>query len=596
MLEPQARAALTDMLRPPTGFALSHAVATTFTLDLDTALTVPLSFAAHRVTADDDPIGILDAVRRVADKVDVFAQAGQVGIEIPPSALVSFLEPMVHLVEVARGIFHPKVWFLEYERGTERAYRFVCASRNLTADRSWDVVISLDGAKALPPERAAARTINEPLARLLRALPDLAVRPLPPARRSRIERLASSIRDVVWTAPAGMHDVQFHVWGVGDRPHPEFWGVRGLFMSPFLTDAGLIELKRGAYGDAYLVSRPTSIDSLSPTTFDRKLRQAYVLDDAADFASEDDLRKNRRSPLTGLHAKTYVFDRQDGAHVFMGSLNATGPALHENVEVMVEAVGKVNTFGVEKTLEGLTEFLQEYEYTGGVAETEDDRADRDLSAVLRRVAGIRLHARVVQGVSYELHVWREGEVAVPPDVELSWHPITRTGLVIPGLPNEQGAPSIVGNLSLTDITPFIIVTARDARGERFAQQTVVLAELHDDPADRRDAVIAAHLTDRAAFVRFLMLLLELGGLALPGRGAGGSWQPIAAEGAHTAGLFEALVRAVGPDRTGLDDVQRLIEYLGRQPDGTSVLPEGFEALWASIWAAQQTLARKNEHG
>ena len=79
MLEPQTRAALTDMLHPPTGFTLSHAVATTFTLDLDTALTIPLSFAAHRATANDDPIGILDAVRRAADKVDIFAQAGQIG-------------------------------------------------------------------------------------------------------------------------------------------------------------------------------------------------------------------------------------------------------------------------------------------------------------------------------------------------------------------------------------------------------------------------------------------------------------------------------------------------------------------------------------
>ncbi|WP_157006163.1 phospholipase D family protein [Agromyces laixinhei] len=594
MLEPQTRAALTDMLHPPTGFTLSHAVATTFTLDLDTALTIPLSFAAHRMTASDDPIGILDAVRRAAAKVDIFAQAGQVGIEIPPSALVAFLEPMVHPVEVNKGIFHPKVWFLEYERGDERAYRFVCASRNLTGDRSWDVVISLDGASALPSERAAARKVNEPLVRLLRSLPGMAVRALPSGRRARIEALASSIRDVVWTPPAGMRDLSFHVWGVGERPQPEFWGVRGLFISPFLTDAGLIELKKGAYGDAYLVSRGTSIDALAPATLDKKLRQTYVLDDAADFEAEDDRSPSRRPVLRGLHAKTYVYDRQDGAHVFLGSLNATGPALHENAEVMVEAVGKIKTFGVEKTLEGLKEFLQEFEYTGDVSETENEKADRDLSAVLRRVAGVHLHASVVQGESYELHVWREGDATLPPDVELSWHPITRAGLAVPGLPGQPGDPSIVGDLGLTDITPFIIVTARDARGERFAQRTVVLAELHDDPADRRDAVIAAHLTDRAAFMRFLMLLLELGGFSFPGTGGGGSWQPIAAESTHTAGLFEALMRAVGPDRTGLEDVQRVIDYMGKQPDGTSVLPEGFDSLWASIWAAQQTMSGKRD--
>jgi hypothetical protein len=593
MLEPQTRAALTDTLHPPSGFSLSHAVATTFTLDLDTALTIPLSFAAHRVTADEDTVGILDAVRRAAAKVDIFAQAGQVSIKVPPSALVAFLESMVHPAEVKRGIFHPKVWFLEYERGEERAYRFVCASRNLTADRSWDVVVSLDGAPASSRERTAAREVNAPLVRLLRALPGLAVSPLPPQRRARIEALASSIRDVVWNPPADMHGLQFHVWGVGERPQPEFWGIRGLFISPFLTDAGLIELKKGAYQEAYLVSRGTSIDGLAPVTFDGKLRQAYVLDDAADFAEEDSAEQAQRSTFSGLHAKTYVFDRQDGAHVFLGSLNATGPALHENVEVMVETVGKVNQFGVTKTLEGLKEFLQEFEYTGGVEETDSEKADRNLSAALRRIAATRFHARVVGGESYELHFWCEGEVRLPQEVELTWHPITRTGLVIPGLPGGADDPSIIGDLGLTDITPFVIVTARDARGDRFAQRTVVLAELHDDPADRRDAVVAAHLTDRAAFMRFLMLLLEVGGFTFPSAGGGGAWRQLSATGASGAGLFEALMRAVGPDRTGIEDVQRVIEYMGRQPDGTSVLPQGFEALWASVWAAQQSV--KSEH-
>jgi hypothetical protein len=56
-------------------------------------------------------------------------------------------------------------------------------------------------------------------------------------------------------------------------------------------------------------------------------------------------------------------------------------------------------------------------------------------------------------------------------------------------------------------------------------------------------------------------------------------------------MATALMRAVGPDRTGLEDVQRVIEYMGRQPDGTSILPEGFEALWASVWAAQQSVKR-----
>ena len=57
MLEPQTRAALTEQLAPPPGYELVRAVGTTFTLDLATALTVPLCFASHRVSAADDQLG-----------------------------------------------------------------------------------------------------------------------------------------------------------------------------------------------------------------------------------------------------------------------------------------------------------------------------------------------------------------------------------------------------------------------------------------------------------------------------------------------------------------------------------------------------------
>ncbi|MGP5394872.1 hypothetical protein [Arthrobacter rhombi] len=76
MLDPGAREALTEQLRPPAGYRLSHAVGTTFTLDMLSALSVPLSFV--KGTGDDpsNAVAVLNAVRKVSDRVDVFCQAG----------------------------------------------------------------------------------------------------------------------------------------------------------------------------------------------------------------------------------------------------------------------------------------------------------------------------------------------------------------------------------------------------------------------------------------------------------------------------------------------------------------------------------------
>ena len=67
MLAPDDRALLLDGLRPPPGFRLERAVGTTFTLDLETALTIPLAFAGYALTSTPDPIAIMEALRSSAD-------------------------------------------------------------------------------------------------------------------------------------------------------------------------------------------------------------------------------------------------------------------------------------------------------------------------------------------------------------------------------------------------------------------------------------------------------------------------------------------------------------------------------------------------
>lgn len=116
MLEPDSRAVLLDQLRPPPGFRLEAAVATTFTLSLQTALVPPLAFAAFTVRDKADPIAVLEAVRSCTSRVDLYCQAGQIAVPRAHSDLMAFLEPMVHPVQAPRPgyLFHPKLWFLHY--------------------------------------------------------------------------------------------------------------------------------------------------------------------------------------------------------------------------------------------------------------------------------------------------------------------------------------------------------------------------------------------------------------------------------------------------------------------------------------------------
>ncbi|WP_400996668.1 phospholipase D family protein [Agromyces sp. GXQ0307] len=598
MLEPQTRATLTEQLKPPTGFELSHAVGTTFTLDLATALAVPLSFASHRLATEDDTLGVLDAIRRASDRIDVFAQAGEISMGTR-SDLVAFLEPMVHPVTTKRGLFHPKVWFLEYRSGDELSYRFLCASRNLTADRSWDVVVRLDGRGAADGARRAATATNKPMAELLRHLPALAVHPLDSERQGRIEDLADRWRSVAWERPESIKEVAFHAFGVRGSTMPDVHGKRALIISPFLSDDGLRMLRAGVRTTSHVISRAESLDRLAPTSFEAKLA-TYVLDDAATPETHDEDTEQTAAyvppgdRLVGLHAKAVIVDRQDGAHVFLGSANATTAAWEHNVEVMVELVGPVGRVGVEATLDALGDLKEEYHTEGGAEPDADEEADRRLETTLRSLASVRFTARVTSGEPHGLRVWVDDEEETgrarrlngTADVSVRWHLLTRPDLGGPDLPGRgENAASQIRDIPLADITPFIALVARDERGRE--RRTILLARLLDDVPTRREAIIARQLTDRATFVRLLMLLLELSGGAVAGtEGHGFFGTPVAGE--TSGGVFEALVRALGDGHHGLADARRIIDYL-RSTDDRAVLPEGFEELWEQVWAAHVEL-------
>lgn len=595
MLEPQTRAAFAEELKPPPGFTLSHAVGTTFTLDLVTALSVPLSFASHRLTASDDAVGILDAIRRCADRIDIFAQAGEIRIG-KSNALVSLLETMVHPValENPAALFHPKVWLLEFTRDDASEYRFLCASRNLTDDKSWDILLRLDGSPARRAARAGRRR-NAPLAQLLRSLSGIAVIPLGDERKQRVDALAERVLDVEWQS-IGESPPTFHFF---DGTGTVDFGVHGtdaLIISPFISDDGLARLRSNLTGQTHLLSRADQIDRLAPESLDDRL-ETHVIDEAALDIGDPNSEDEGLTQLTGLHAKALIFHGGHRAHVLVGSANATSGAYTRNVEMMVgfDSLPQ-REFGVFSTLDALKDLTERYASTGGAPVPEDELAEYRLELACRALARIPFSVRRFAADPHGVDVWAfPGATAALSefsDLSIEWRMVTthRVGGRITA--GELDASRHTG-LELVEITPFIEVTATDAQRRR--RSTIILATMLDDLPERRDAIIASQLTDTQTFIRLLSLMLELSGLtadAGPALEADLGFLAGAGSNPDALTLLEPIVRAVGdPDGSrGLEDAHRIIELLRRQdrerPD-QAVLPQGFDELWDNAWAAFQ---------
>ncbi|GAA3232857.1 phospholipase D family protein [Dactylosporangium siamense] len=575
MLAPDTRTLLLDALRPPPGSQLTRAVALTFTLDLDSLLVAPLAFAAHNLRESMDPVVIMESVRRCADRIDVFCQSGRVAVPPGESALLAFLEPMVHTVRKPRPgrLFHPKLWVLRFldDVTGEVSLRLLVLSRNLTKDRSWDVCLRLDGVRGSRPVGA-----NKPLADLLRHTLKLAVAPLPAPRLEAIETLIEDLRRAEWTAPDGVDEVRFHALGVpGHRP-PNFDGARHLVISPFCTEDGLLLC---APGDRRMViGRQEELDRLPDETLAHA--ECFVVSELAGLPEDES--SNGLEILSGLHAKVYVVEQGAAARLLIGSANATGAAFGGNVEVLVELAGRRADLGIDSMVGPETDLrgvLEPYERGEPVELDEDAELLIDLVgdiAELPLVATVQADAE-----RYAITLTSEDALPAAQGVRLTAELHTRRGEAATLVAGQPVSATFTG-LALTDITPFVIITAElgDAR-----ERTIVVATLVGDPDDRLDHVLAEQIDTVEKFQRFLLLMLGLGAEAaavplVEGEGGGSAnWRT------GLGGIFELLINALAEHPERLDDLANLIARI--EARGANLWPDEFSTLWAVVVQARQ---------
>lgn len=606
MLNPDVRHLLTDCLRPPTGWRLDAAVATTYSLDLTTLLLAPLSMAAYeqaeggieQMAAHE----LLEAIRRYADRTTVFCQAG--GIHVPSTyrKLTVFAEESILEVAPPSGrVFHPKIWVLRFTNTAgEFTHRLVCLSRNLTGDRSWDTVLVTeedpDAAHQMPADSAAQF--------LLDLLP-MSVRPVPEDRAAMIRDVARTLRERSLAVPAPFTAGAIYPLGTSQGrgwPTPAA-PDRALVISPFLDVTTVRRLPAGST----IVSRAETFDRLGAAAFsghDLRVLQPHAdapPDEIEAETAEESTDGQVRTVLeikSGLHAKVLAWDEGRMGHLLTGSANATSAAFGGNVEFGVLLSGPVSECGAAAILKddekaaGFTRLLQPY--------GAQEEPVPDVEYVLERELEI-FHAALA-GCGPELHIATaddgyEARLAWSTpyaEVGASWvRPVT----VKPAFDRRLGDRNVWPGLGVSDLTTFVAVRTRlDRDGVSVERASALRVTLVGAPEDRARRVLRELLSNVEDVLKYLALLLEDPGLddvasailevtndghAAADGADGGSW-------VDDLVLLEPLVRAFARDDGGLDRVERLLEDLrddeGRLPD----LGVGFENLWQVVTSARGT--------
>ena len=632
MLGTRERTLLLESLRPPAGYRLRRAVGTSYTLDLIALLTAPLAFTFFDAHDEEgapvtDPVALLEALRRHAENVTLFCQAGAIAVPKPEQTLLAYLEGSVVEVQPPRpeGIFHPKLWVLAFDADeAPTIYRVLCLSRNLTFSRSWDTCLSLEGRLT---QRKRGYSRNKPLADLLLALPGFSTRPIRPELRSDLEQMAYEVRRVDLLPPQPFTDFRIHHLGLWRRqrwPLPS--AARSLVISPYLGGSVVRKLV-GENGLDVLISRPEAFEKvISRSGHEALPKSCYVLSPGAELdaheAQEDDSQQSDDPPpdkqvdLAGLHAKLFLFENGREARLFTGSANATEAAFGINVEVLVELVGRRKDCGIASLLgsedhpqlETLRSLLQEYAPPS--APLTDDNTENELERKAERLART-LGAASLTATVLEVHAAQRWDITlsgelpdIPRDTAVKIWPATlspEAAQPIGGRPGPEGEPdgaahriATFNGMSFEALTGFFAIEVSLREGPHTARQRfVVTAELVGAPVNRKERLLQALLKDRSRVLRLLLLILMDEGADVSAfvqaahrddtrfEGAFGGW--------HDTALLEALLRSLSRNPGRIDEAARLIADLGRTPEGKELLPDGLSEIWEPVWAARAAL-------
>ena len=498
-------------------------------------------------------------------------------------------------------MFHPKVWALRYQaEGMPARYRLVCQSRNLTFDSSWDAALALDGKLA---ERQRGFSLNGPLAEFVRALPGLACQPISNDQQVIVDQVADELRRVDWTPPDGLKLRRFLPFGVR-RHNPVFLDLEHrpiLMISPFLGD-DLLRSVAEPRPHAALVSRGDELLKTTAETIGR-FDKVYAFRGGLDLEPED--ADAGLAPLTGLHAKVYVIDDGWDARVIVGSANATRAALGnpaQNVEFMVELVGRKSVFGIEKLLdpdgdgeEGAFLSLIEPFDKSQAGTVDEDAGERALESLLSAAATVLVKADLSGSVEpsedgrYTLNLEVNETQGRPDGVSNVWcWPATLAA----ERKLEFSEQVVFEGLTLAQLSGFLAIEVEASiHGKSDIKRFVRPIELSGLPDDRLQLLLASMLGDHSRLVQLLWLLLspdddltfaEFGQLL--GNNETGNSSQLA-----LPGLLERMLMTLSRDANRLDAVDTLISELRKTEDGKKLLGTDFDAVWEPLWQVRENM-------
>ena len=582
------------LLIPPDGFSLQQAIATCYSVDLDTLLSIPVAlYYAQTMEGglQGRDVQLIRAIQHTSRLLTIYHQEGQVKVPHAAKDIYAYFEDALAPVLPIDAFtsFHPKVWVLRYEHQDNPdniVFRLLVLSRNLTFDRCWDVAAYLEGEPTNQPIPK-----NTPLVDFLDWL--CKKRPFSNARA-----FLDELTRVRFQQAGDFSDFKFHPIGIpgyGLNPVATRKSERLLCLSPFLHPQSLEAFVQNTNTSPLILSRRVELERI-PQGILRNI-QSYCLSDViVDGERLSNAEEGAAEPMEqDLHAKLFLFDQEEATTWFLGSANATKAAFERNVEFMIELKGstssaRLRTVRKELLGNGETEgiFVQFNLAEGGGEDEEENRRRAVLRSLEYAILVADIRGEVTQSanqLNYDLTLKLDlRSVASALPISVAVRPLV-LGVDEQTVQFEKVNVLAFANISETSLSRFVHVTIRE--GDLKTREFLVRIEVDGIPSTRLDNIFKSIINSRDKFFTYLRFLLtdelskEEFDVPTPklgdGSSSGAGWD-------LDMPIFEQLLVTASRNPSRLVEVDRVIASL-QEADGKGIIPAEFLSLWEVFKAA-----------
>lgn len=604
VLEHNNRLDYGQVLMPDEGWTTSWAIGTTYSLELEILMSVPLALFHSKYLSEKTDIrnlraDMLDALNKVKDRMFVFVHENNISANCGFSMLMSFLDQNIWNIELdsVSKNFHPKVWLVRYENAIENKfkYRLIVMSKNMTAATDFDIAAIMESYAV-----ANKHNDNEALSVMMTTLMERT------GQKMIIRQMKEELKRIRFQAPEPFEQKEPIFWPHTykslkcplrtDHEYDEL-----LVISPFIDNKTLNYLANKTNGKPILVSREYEMDKCDPDELAKWdcYQWNSLLEEASDYEENETSEDEVKSYGISLHAKIFIARAALGRDYniwnnwFIGSSNCTQAALRTNYEAMLQLRSNREGTSPDEIKKSLYDsaLISEYKVKEAALYQDEVSAQIDMREIVYAVSHLKFNAKYTKD--------EQGRYIT--DVEVNKddintfvenHPKVKVTMEL--FASNHGTWTITKKeyhhqfktLLCQHLSPFVRITIKvDDEKKSFLLKLPI-----EMPSERHGKIMAEILDNEEKLMRYMIFCLDplisidqqkIGSeLQKSHAGKGDIYQE------YSLPLYERLLLAASRDHQALAEIDKNVKRLkdAKGKDGKPLLSKAFMKMW-NLFAA-----------